>query len=120
MNPPFPARLVLPAELSLALMDAAVKTLRATAAATAPSRRRSRRGDTLKPGPRTPLWNELVAAVHVRLTRYGEKARLARVLGLPRQRVNDLLRARRHLPDAERTLLLLAWLQLRSEGRDLA
>jgi hypothetical protein len=114
-----PAQFNLPAALATALAEAAVKSLRATAKL-APSARASLRGATLKPGRTTPLWNELAAAVQTQLARRGEKARLARLLGLPRQRVHDLLRARKHLPDAERTLLLLIWLQARSEGRDLA
>jgi hypothetical protein len=66
------------------------------------------------------MWNALAAAVRARLTRYGEQAKLARLLGLPRQRVHELLNSRSHQPDAERTLLLLVWLQARAEGRDLA
>jgi DNA-directed RNA polymerase specialized sigma24 family protein len=81
--------------------------------------RRPRRGDTLTPGPETPLWNELRQAVRGQITRYGDKARLGRVLGLPRQRVHDFLTQSRYLPDAERTLLLLVWLQARRQGRDL-
>ncbi len=114
----FPLQLQLPAELAVALMEAAAKSIRASVQQ-ARRTRRPRRGETLKPGADTPLWNELVSALRAELTRYGEKARLARVLGLPRQRVNDLLRHRTYLPDAERALLLLAWLQLRREGRDL-
>ncbi len=65
------------------------------------------------------MWNELAKAVRAQLTRYGDKARLGRLLGLPRQRVHELLLYRRHMPDAERTLLLLAWLSARHQGRDL-
>jgi hypothetical protein len=36
-------------------------------------------------------------------------ARLARILGVPRQRVDQYLGAKAAGPDAERTLLLLAW-----------
>jgi hypothetical protein len=113
-----PPQMVLPAELSVTLLDAAIKTMKATARITK-DRRRGRRGQTLKPGIDTPLWNELSRAVRIRLQRYGEKARLGRLLGLPRQRVHELLMSRRHLPDAERTLLLLVWLHAREEGRAL-
>jgi hypothetical protein len=58
--------------------------------------------------------------VRSQLVRRGEKAKLARVLGLPRQRLHEFLLERRALPDAERTLLLLVWLQARRQGRDLA
>jgi hypothetical protein len=114
----FPAQLELPAELAVMLMEAAAKSIRASLQQ-ARRARRPRRGETLKPGADTPLWNELATAVRGELSRYGEKARLGRVLGLPRQRIDDFLRARRHLPDAERTLLLLVWLQMRRQGRDL-
>lgn len=118
MIPKLPPQLVLPAMLSVALVDAAVATMKATARITT-DRRRTRRGQTLKPGLNTPLWNELSKAVRVRLRRYGEKARLGRLLGLPRQRVHELLMSRRHLPDAERTLLLLVWLHAHQQGRSL-
>ena len=75
-----------------------------------------RRGATLRPGPQTPLWNALVALVRPRLGRYGEKSKLARILGVPPQRVHDYFISRRQAPDAERTLLLLAWLAHRIDG----
>ena len=118
LPPRLPLQLELPAALAVALMEAAAKLIQ-TSLHKARRARQPRRGDTLKPGVHTPLWNELAAAVRNELTRYGEKARIARVLGLPRQRVNDFLRRRSYLPDAERALLLLVWLQLRREGRDL-
>jgi hypothetical protein len=76
---------------------------------------RRRRGATLRPGFATPLWNELARTVRRHLTRYGDQARLARLLGLHRQTVHRYLTARTAGPDAERTLLLLWWLQ--SESR---
>jgi uncharacterized alpha-E superfamily protein len=54
--------------------------------------------------------------VHPWLGRYGEKSRLARVLGVPPQRVHDYFIARRAAPDAERTLLILHWLVQRRQG----
>ncbi len=121
MPPPhFPPSLELPVVLATALMAAASESVRASVKAYQRSRR-PRQGETLKPGADTPLWNELVSAVRAQLTgRYGEKARLGRVLGLPRQRVNDFLKNDTYLPDAERALLLLVWLQLRRQGHDLA
>lgn len=118
LPPGAPPQFDLPSALAVALMEAVVKSVQRSAQI-ARAHRRPRRGATLKPGPETPLWNELAAAVQGQLTRHGEKARLARVLNLPRQRVHEFLRARRHLPDAERALLLLVWLQARHEGRDL-
>jgi hypothetical protein len=118
LPPRFPVHLELPAELAVLLMEAAAKSIRASIQQ-ARRHRRPLRGETLKPGVETPLWNELQAAVRAQISRYGEKARLGRVLGLPRQRVNDFLKQRHYLPDAERALLLLVWLQMRREGRDL-
>jgi len=81
---------------------------------------RPRRGHTLRPGTDTPLWNELVGAVRSCLTKYGDKAKLGRFLGLPRQRIDDFLLGKRALPDAERTLLLLHWLDAKKRGIDLS
>ena len=79
-------------------------------------RPRSGIGATLRPGTSTPLWNALIAAVRPWLRRRGDKAQLARLLGVPRQRVHDFLVGRGRMPDAERTLLLLEWLAARQRG----
>jgi hypothetical protein len=118
MEPRLPQQLDISLDLAIMLMDAAVESARRTAKSVL-RERRPRIGETLKPGIDTPMWNELCRAVESRLTRYGEQARLARVLGLPRQRVHEMIRARRHVPDGERVLLLLAWLHARNSGRDL-
>jgi hypothetical protein len=65
------------------------------------------------------LWNELAEAARAQLRRYGDKAGLARVLGVPRQRVHQYLVDKSACPDAERTLWLLAWAHARRNGRDL-
>jgi plasmid maintenance system antidote protein VapI len=49
---------------------------------------------------------------------HGTQARLARYLGLPRQRIHDFLKGGRRMPDAETTLRLVHWLSERSAGRD--
>lgn len=72
--------------------------------------RRRRVGATLRPGGSTPLWNGLRREVRLQLKRRGDQVKLARVLGLPRQRVNSFLTAGSEMPDAERTLELLSWL----------
>jgi hypothetical protein len=113
-----PPQLVIPAELSVALIGAAVKAARASAATSL--RKRARKGQVLRPGPDTPLWNALAATLQAQFSRRGESARLGRVLGLPRQRMTEMLRNRKHLPDAERTLMLLVWLHARQHGQDLA
>jgi len=74
---------------------------------------RSTKGAALAPGPHTPLWNELVRAVRGELTRRGDKAALARFLGVSRQRLHLLIVAESACADAERTLLLLSWLAAR-------
>jgi hypothetical protein len=73
--------------------------------------------EAIRSGPDTPLWNELASACAQNLTRYGEKAKLARLLGVSRQRLHVLLVARTSCADAERTLQLLTWLQARRHGR---
>lgn len=81
------------------------------------SKRRSRKGGgTLRPGAETPLWNELRRQLRPHLRRYGYQANLGRLLGLPRQRVNAYITGGGQMPDAERTLQLLAWLRAVRSG----
>ena len=75
---------------------------------------------TLQPGPDTPLWNELRQRVASQLVKRGEKIVLARLLGVSRQRLHLMIKAHAAAPDAERTLLLLAWVIAREQGRDLS
>ena len=70
---------------------------------------RTSRGGTLRPGADTPLWNELAKLAASHLETYGDKANLARILGVPRQRVHEYLVAKTACPDTERALMLLAW-----------
>ncbi|MBS0664737.1 MAG: hypothetical protein JSR48_15830 [Verrucomicrobia bacterium] len=77
--------------------------------------RRRHYGQTLRPGVFTPLWNALAAEATRLLPRHGTKAELGRYLGVPRQRVHDYLKARSAMPDAERTLRLVAWVVARHE-----
>jgi hypothetical protein len=76
------------------------------------------RGATLRPGADTPLWTALVEAVRPHLRARGEKTRLARVLGLHPARLHEFFVARTAMPDAERTLFLLLWLQQKRQGRN--
>jgi hypothetical protein len=98
-------------ELARASARAARKWLR--------KRSRVRRWQTLRPGTDTPLWNALAGAVEAQLTRRGAKSRLARLLGLSRQRLHLLIVAKSAYPDAERALLLQVWLQARLLSREL-
>jgi len=108
----------LPAELAFLLFEEALKA--ASRALDARRKRRvPKRGLTLQPGPDTPLWNELVRQVKPYLRKRGSKVQLARILGVSRQRLQVCLKAETGCLDAERTLLLLAWLCARHQGRDL-
>jgi len=82
-------------------------------------RRIPKRGLALLPGPDTPLWNELARQVAPLLRKRGSKVHLARILGISKQRLHICLKSRTGALDAERTLLLLAWLAARREGRVL-
>ena len=79
---------------------------------------RERRGETLRPGAATPLWNELVKQAQPFLRKRGSKAQLARLLKLPRQRLHDCLKAQSACLDAERTLLLMCWVAAHRDGRE--
>ena len=99
------------------LTDAAAESVRRTAGKL--KRRPPKRGQTLLPGADTPLWNELVTQVTPLLRKRGSKVHLARILGVPKQRLQVCLKARKGCLDAERTLLLTAWLCARRQGREL-
>jgi hypothetical protein len=79
--------------------------------------KRKRIGKTLRPGKETPLWNELRAQLRPHLQKYGYQVNLGRMLGLPRQRINAFVTGGGEMPDAERTLQLLAWLMAVRQGR---
>jgi len=105
-----------PAGLMLILGDAAEEALRRQMRALR-HRFRRRVGATLRPGPHTPLWNELVKQAEPYLRKRGSKAQLARVLRLPRQRIQDCLKARTACLDGERTLLLLCWVAAKQQNK---
>lgn len=112
-------RLDLPAGLILILLEAADASVRLAVGKL--KRRPPKRGLTLQPGPDTPVWNELVKQSLPLLKKRGSKAQLARILGISRQRLQVCLKAKSACLDAERTLLLLAWLagQMKSAGGKL-
>lgn len=85
-------------------------------------RRRPRRGfgRVRRPGAETPLWNAVAGWLREELRPPGAKARLARYLGIPRQRVTDYVTGRRRLPDAEVLLRMLDWTVQRRQGRDVS
>jgi len=114
-----PPQMELPAALCLGLFEAAAASVRAAARLMRREKRRRKVGQTLRPGPATPLWNELVRQARPFLHRRGTKVALARILGVPRQRIHECLRAETACLDAERTLLLLCWVARRHQGRQL-
>lgn len=77
-------------------------------------------GRTLRPGAQTPLWNTLVQQALPFLGKRGSKVQLARFLGLPKQRLQDCLKARQAALDAERTLRLFCWVTARQQGLNLS
>jgi hypothetical protein len=105
--------------LTLLLYEAAAASMREAARHRKRTDSGPRPGRTLRPGSGTPIWNELARQVQPCLRKRGEKAKLARILGVPRQRLNEYLHARTACPDAERALLLLCWLSCRQQGREL-
>jgi len=74
-------------------------------------------GATIRVGADTPLWNRLVEEVRPLLKGRGEKAQLARLLGVHRQAVNEYFVSRQRMPDGERVLLLQEWLRVRKSGK---
>ncbi|HEY8994370.1 MAG TPA: hypothetical protein VIM71_06905 [Lacunisphaera sp.] len=112
---------LLPLALVEDLIVAAFRAAREARRAQTRAKPRPRRPSlTLRPGPETPCWNELVRQVRPHLRKYGAKAQLARLLGLPRQRLQDCLKAGSASLDAERTLLLLGWLGFFQRGGEFA
>lgn len=75
---------------------------------------------TRRPGDETPMWNACVALLRQELQPWGSKVRLARYLGVPKQRINDFLKNRSRMPDAETLLRILNWLAQKKNGRDLS
>ena len=103
-------RLRLPVELAELILAAATAMAKQAPQAFRIERPRSKGGATLRPGKETPLWNELRTQLRPYLKKYGNQVNLGRVLGLPRQRINAFVTGGGQMPDAERTLQLLAWL----------
>lgn len=117
--PIFPPSLEVPAKLAEVIFVASFEMAkRAAKAYRIEARKRGRRGGgTLRPGKETPLWNELRRQLRPHLRVYGSQVNLGRLLGLPRQRINAFVTGGGEMPDAERTLQLLAWLMAVRRGR---
>ena len=80
--------------------------------------RRARLAAEKGPVQESFLWDAVVDSAAPFLKRRGEQARLARLLGVSRQAVNQYLVSRATRPDAERTLQILVWLADRKAGRE--
>ncbi|HEY5552930.1 MAG TPA: hypothetical protein VIK52_13645 [Opitutaceae bacterium] len=80
-------------------------------------RNRRRLGATLRPGENTPMWNLLWREAQSHIHRYGDQAKLGRILQVPRQRVSAFLTAGREMSDAERAVQLMAWVIAQRQGR---
>ncbi len=100
-----------------AVLGAISDHARASARRRMSPRRMNVGGATIRPGTDTPLWSKLVGDVRPLLKVRGEKAQLARLLGVHRQAVNEYFVRRTRMPDAERVLLLLEWLRVRKSGK---
>jgi hypothetical protein len=105
-------------ELSELLFGAGEEALLALKKGLKPRRRGSYK--TLRPGPFTPMWNQCRLSLREELRPHGAKVRLARYLGIPKQRLSDFLAGNRRMPDAELTLQMLHWLAAKRAGRDLS
>ncbi len=102
------------------LGEAAIAAAATAARAAYQASFRRKRGPRRKAraGLDTPLWNSLVPELRRALLPHGSKARLARHLGIPRQRLQDYLKSGTRVPDGETTLRLLHWLGEMRAGRD--
>jgi hypothetical protein len=118
MNYPIHPRIKVWLDLGGFLYDAA--ELAAQSAKRLLSERRRGSYATRRPGAETPLWNICAEQLRIELKPVGSKVRLARFLGIPKQRLNDFLKSNDRLPDAELTLQLLNWLAQKRAGRDLS
>ena len=104
--------------ISEAIFAAGEEGLRALRKQLRPRRKGSYK--TLRPGPYTPMWNQCRIELRNELKAHGSKVRLARYLGIPKQRLSDFLAGHRRMPDAELTLRLLHWLAAKRSGTDLS
>jgi transcriptional regulator with XRE-family HTH domain len=75
---------------------------------------------TKRPGDDTPMWNACAVLLREELKPYGAKVRLARFLGIPKQRLSDYLKNGSRMPEAETLLQILNWLAQKQAGRDIS
>lgn len=84
--------------------------------------KRKRKGSYLsrRPGEDTPMWGACVVLLREELKPRGSKVRLARYLGIPKQRITDFTANGSRMPDAETLLQILNWLAQKRAGKDLS
>lgn len=117
MKPMHP-RIVLWMELGNLLAEAAEAGAQELRKRIKPRRRGSYA--TRRPGAETPFWNVCAKLISAELRPHGSKVRLARYLGIPKQRLTDFLKGGRRMPDAETMLQLMEWLAQKRAGVDLS
>lgn len=105
-------------ELSEMLFEAGESGLKALQRNLRPKRKGSYL--TRRPGHNTPMWNICAVELRSELKPHGAKVRLARHLGIPKQRLSNFLAGRSRMPDAEMTLQLLYWLSAKKAGKDVS
>ncbi len=115
---PIHPRLKLWLDLGGLLADAAEAGAKQVRKSLKPQRRGSYR--TRRPGADTPMWNACATLLRQELKPYGSKVRLARYLGIPKQRLSDFLKNGSRMPEAETLLQILNWLAQKQAGRDIS
>ncbi len=111
MANPIHPKLEIPTQIAeLIISSAAVIAKNSTKAAFRLGSGKASGGRTLRPGKETPLWNALRAELKTELKGFGKQVNLARLLGVPRQSIHAFITRGDRMPDAERTLQLIAWL----------
>ena len=115
---PVHSRILLWMDLGGLLAEAAGASVKQMSKALKP--RRHGAFKTRRPGEDTPLWNTCTALIREELKHYGSKTRLARYLGIPKQRLNNFLKDSSRMPDAETALQMLNWLAHKKAGEDLS
>jgi len=115
MKPYVPARLSSLLDLLGGVTDLADAMVKASMKNRDARKPRSGRNTTLRPSAETPLWNAIVTMVKPHLARRGERAILARELGVHRARIGEYFDAQTAMPDAERAFQILVWLDRRNK-----
>ena len=116
----FPAhpRLKLWLDIGALLAEVSAVTVKQIAKSAKPRRRGSFL--TRRPGADTPFWNVCAARLRDELRPHGAKVRLARYLGIPKQRLTEYLKDGSRMPDTETALQMLNWLAHKNAGQDLS